>query len=480
MRLAIAKRKKDIKISFVDSPSSEDVTGSLIFISTPNHKILVDAGLYQTNDKYQDFLVNNRKYKEFKPKEIDYIFITHCHGDHCLLLPKLFKEGCNARVILTEESAAVLKDMAMDCAEINQRDVLVINSQNNKNYSPLYTEEDVNKMMKNIDIRSINQNICIDDTLSYELIPSGHLLGSCQVLLHFNIDNVHKSILVTGDIGNKIVGNRFVGEYQQVKSADIVIAESTYGDKPNIKTGKKERKNDINKFKSIIDTQIKEMNGRVIIPSFAQSRIQQLSLMVYQLYKDSEWRPKTYIDSPLSIQIFKDYQNCLSGQDKEDFDEMIDSGFLTFVKESEDSKNLVSSEEACLILSTSGMCQVGRIRHHLKRCIPDPNATCLFVGFCTEGSLGALLKDNKRDIVTIDHKDYPCRCSVYNLKSMSGHAPFNQLVENYTEINCSKIILHHGSKKAKEMLKSALEKEFEKKCKSTRIVVANSSLKFNL
>ena len=480
MQLAIAKRKKDIKISFVDSPSSEDVTGSLIFISTPNHKILVDAGLYQTNDKYQDFLVNNRKYKEFKPKEIDYIFITHCHGDHCLLLPKLFKEGCNARVILTEESAAVLKDMAMDCAEINQRDVLVINSQNNKNYSPLYTKEDVDKMMKNIDIRSINQNIYIDNTLSYKLIPSGHLLGSCQVLLHFNIDNVYKSILVTGDIGNKIVGNRFVGEYQQVNSADIVIAESTYGDKPNIKTGKKERKNDINKFKSIIDTQIKEMNGRVIIPSFAQSRIQQLSLMVYQLYKDSEWKPKTYIDSPLSIQIFKDYRDCLSGQDKIDFDEMIESEFLIFVKESEDSKALVSSKEPCLILSTSGMCQVGRIRHHLKRCIPDPNATCLFVGFCTEGSLGALLKDTKKDTITIDHKDYPCRCSVYNLKSMSGHAPFNQLVENYTEINCSKIILHHGSKKAKEMLKSALEKEFEKKCKSTRVVVANSSLKFNL
>lgn len=240
--MAIAKKKKDIKISFVDSPSSEDVTGSLIFISTPNHKILVDAGLHQTNDKYQDFLVNNRKYKEFKPKEIDYIFITHCHGDHCLLIPKLFKEGCKAKVILTAESAAVLKDMSMDCAEINQRDVLVINTQNNKSYSPLYIEEDVEKMMCNIDVQSVNEKVIIDNTLSYELIPAGHLLGSCQVLLHFNIDNVYKSILVTGDIGNKLVGNRFVGEYQQVKSADIVIAESTYGDKPSIKTGKKERK----------------------------------------------------------------------------------------------------------------------------------------------------------------------------------------------------------------------------------------------
>src|SRR5699024_10134839 len=143
----------------------------------------------------------------------------HVHGDHCLLIPKLFKEGCKSRVILTAESAAVIKDMSMDCAEINQRDVLVINSQNNKSYSPLYTEEDVDKMMRNVDARPTNEKAIIDETLSYELIPAGHLLGSCQVLLLFNIDNIHKSILITGDIGNKIVGNRFVGEYQQIKSA---------------------------------------------------------------------------------------------------------------------------------------------------------------------------------------------------------------------------------------------------------------------
>lgn len=406
--------------------------------------------------------------------------MTHNHADHCLLCPKLYKEGCKADVVISEGSSQVLKDMSEDCAEINERDVLLINNQHNKNYSPLYSIDDVHNMMNYIHEHSVNKKIFVDDELSFKLIPSGHLLGSCQILLYLTVGNITKTILVTGDIGNKTIKNRFVGEYQQVEKCDYLIGESTYGDKPELKTGKKERKNDLEKFKSIIDTQIHDMNGRVIIPSFAQSRIQQLALMVYEMYKDSDWKPKVYIDSPLSIKIFKDYSECLTDNDKEEFDEILKSDMFTFVKESDDSKTLVASKEPCLILSTSGMCQVGRIRHHLKKCIVDPNATVLFVGFSTEGSLASLLKDNKRRSVTIDQKEYPCRCSSYSLKSMSGHAPFYQLVENYTDINCQKIILHHGSKKAKETLKRALEKELENKCKSTRVVIANSSLKFTI
>lgn len=464
----------------MDSPSSEDVTGSLIYIYTENHKILVDCGLHQTNDRYEDFLVNNRKFKEFKPKDIDFVFLTHNHSDHTLLLPRLYKEGCRAATIISTGSKQVLKDMAYDSAYISERDILVINTQNNKNYQPLYSIDDVDKMLEYTLEYPMNQKITIDDELSFEMIPSGHLLGSCQIKLYITIDGLTKTILVTSDIGNKIVKNHFVGEYQQVEKADLVIGESTYGDKPEIKTGIKERKNDLEKFKSIIETQVHEMNGRVIIPSFAQSRLQQLVLMIYQMYKDSDWKPKVYIDSPLSITIFEDYNDCLDGEDKELFDEMVQDDMFHFVKESEESKSIVSSNEPCVILSTSGMCQVGRIRHHLKRCVPDPNSTILFVGFSTEGSLASLLKDNKRKTITIDQKEYPCRCASYSLKSMSGHAPFKQLVEDYTSITCTKIVLHHGSSIAKETLKKALEDEFSKQCKSTRIVIANSSLKFTI
>lgn len=464
----------------MDSPSSEDVTGSLIYIETFNHRILVDCGLHQTNDRYEDYLVNNRKFKEFKPKDIDFVFITHCHADHVLALPKLYRDGCRAATIISENSKQILKDMALDSAYISERDVLVINSQHNKNYKPLYSSSDVYKMLEYTLEKPVNRKIIIDDELAFELIPAGHILGSSQVKLYFTIDGTTKTLLVTGDLGNKIVGNRFVGEYQQVEYADVVIGESTYGDRPDIKTGIKERKNDLDKFKSIIETQIHEMNGRVIIPSFSMSRSQQLAFMLYEMYKDSEWKPKIYIDSPLTIKIFEDYAECLDGQDKIDFDNMMASNMFTFIKESEDSKYLVASNEPCLIISSSGMCQSGRIRHHLKRCVPDSNATVLFVGFSTEGSLASLLKDNKRKTITIDQKEYPCRCASYSLKSLSGHAPFWQLVDIYTNINTNKIILHHGSKTAKETLKKELDKQFEKMCKSTRVVISNSSLKITL
>ena len=436
--------------------------------------------MHQTNDRYEDYIVNNRKFKEFKVKDIDFVFVTHNHIDHVGLIPKLYRDGFRGVTIISENSKQILKDMTLDSAYINERDILMINSQHNKNYKPLYSVSDVYKMLEYTLEKPVNQKIVIDDELSFELIPAGHILGSCQVKLYFTIDGTTKTLLVTGDLGNKIVGNRFVGEYQQVEYADVVIGESTYGDRPDIKTGIKERKNDLDKFKSIIDTQIHEMNGRVIIPSFSMSRSQQLALMLYEMYKDSEWKPKIYIDSPLTIKIFEDYAECLDRQDKIDFDAMMTSNMFTFIKESEDSKYLVASNEPCLIISSSGMCQSGRIRHHLKRCIPDSNATILFVGFSTEGSLATLLKDNKRKTITIDQKEYPCRCASYSLKSLSGHAPFWQLVDIYTSINTNKIILHHGSKTAKETLKKELDKKFEKMCKSTRVVISNSSLKITL
>ena len=179
-------------------------------------------------------------------------------------------------------------------------------------------------------------------------------------------------------------------------------------------------------------------------------------------------------------EIFNEYKEILEGEDKEKFDELLKWDNLIFVKESEDSKALIQSGESCLVLSSAGMCNVGRIRHHLKAVIPDPNATVLFVGFSTPGSLASLLRDNKTKSVTIDEKEYKCRCASYSLKSMSGHMPFNQMIQTYSDINCNKIVLHHGSFDAKENFAKALKKELEKKCKTTKVVIANSSLKFNL
>ena len=460
------KKQNNIRVSFVDEPAAMDVTGSMVYVKTDTHNILIDAGLHQSNSKYDDFLVNKRRFKEFKPKDIDYIFISHLHADHVFLSPRLYKEGCSAKMIVAQDNYRIMHRMAEDSAYIIERDIELINNQHGKNYDPLYTIEDVERTMNYVSEYPVMEKIVVDDTLSFMLIPNGHLLGSVQILLYLKQNNIEKTLLFTGDIGNSKVHNYYVNKFTPVD--------------PDLKTGQKERNNDIEKLFSIITQQVCEMHGQVIIPTFANHRLQFLTTMIYQVMKDYDFPYKVYIDTPLGIDIFNEYRKILSGDELKLFDEVLNWDNLIFVRDAESSKALVHSNEPCVILSTSGMCNNGRIRHHLKKAVPNPNATVLFVGFSTPGSLAALLKDKNVKSISIDNKQYTCRCASFSLKSLSGHAPFCQLLDYYSSINTNRIVLHHGSEKAKLTLKEKLTSELEKKCKSTRVIIANSSLKISL
>ena len=297
----------------------------MVYIKTPSHNILIDAGLHQTNDRYQDFLVNNRKFKEFRPKDIDLIFLTHNHIDHTGLAPKLFRDGCSGGVIVPKNSKKVLQLMIEDCAQINERDTDIINAQENKNYRPLYSLEDTSDFLNNVVEFPQNIKHKIDEELSFELIPSGHLLNSSQIKLYITHNNVTKTLLFTGDLGNNRVKNHFVGTFSPVPQADIVVAESTYGDRPDIKTGCKERKNDYSKLQSIVNAQVIEMHGRVLIPTFAQSRAQSIAYILYELYKDNpDFNDKVYIDSPLAIKVFEAYKDALDSDERHLFQGLLE------------------------------------------------------------------------------------------------------------------------------------------------------------
>lgn len=477
------KKNKENKIvvSFVDSPSSDGVTGSMIYIKSPNHNLLLDVGINQTSDKLHDYLVNNRKTKEFKPKDIDTIIVSHVHGDHLFLAPTLYARGCRATTFISEKSTGTVSKMLDDCAYINERDAIVLSDQESRNYKPLFTPDDKSLFMEYLCECPTNEVIKVDEELSFELIPSGHLLGGCQIMLYFKIGSRYETICYTGDIGNCVVNNRFVGKLEKINKCSLLIAESTYGNRKDLRVTNKERQNDLDKLKTIIDTQILQMKGRVIIPSFAMSRCQQLAYMIYDLYKnDPNFTYKVYIDSPLAINIFKEYAEILEGKDKEDFDNLMNWDKLVFVKESEDSKALVKSHEPCCVISSSGMCNVGRITHHIKANVNNPNATLLFCGYSTDGSLASILKDPKRKKITLDNKEYDIKCASKLLKSMSGHAPFDQLVDYYSSINCNKIVLHHGDLDSKMSLRQELVKEFEKQCKTTQVSISNPSMKITL
>ena len=473
------KSKDGITISFVDSYSAIDVTGSNIFIETPNYKILLDCGLHQSNNKLDDYLINSRKTKEYKPKDLDFIFISHSHGDHFLLCPKYYKDGFRGATIIPQKTMEVYKKMALDSAYINDRDMKVINSQNGTKYLPLYTEEDVFTNLNYTIEYPINEKITINEEIEFMFVPSGHLLNGCQILLWITVGETKKLIAYTGDIGNPLVDNKFVGKLEKIENCDILISEVTYGDRKELKVREKERNNDIDKLKTIVDTQVLLMKGRVVIPTFAQCRSAQLIELLYRIYGD-DFPYKIYLDSPLAIDLFRDLKFQLNEEDLELYDKIINWKSLVLTRESEESKTLVSSKEPCVIISTSGMMQVGRIRHHFKKIVSDPNATILFCGYSTDGSLASMLKDNKRKTIMLDGKEYKIKCASYSLKSMSGHATHEILLDYYSSVNCNKIILHHGSENAKNEFSKDLKEELSKKCKSTKVICANNSLKINL
>jgi metallo-beta-lactamase family protein len=474
------KKKQNILVSFVDEPASEGVTGSLVYVETPNHKILLDAGFYQSNDTKVDYDINNRNYKGFKVKQIDTIILSHNHGDHIFLAPVLYKKGCNATTYVPAKSSKILQAMLTDCAYINERDIEMLNKRLEKSYQPLFDNDDIDRFMNHVVELPVKQKIKIDDELTIQFIYSGHLTNGCQIELYVTTNNRTQKILYTGDLGNKFIPQPFTEILEYVEKANLVIAESTYAGRKDLKTTMKERQADLNKLKKLVLEQVVEKQGRLVIPVFAQARAQTLVFLLWKLFgKDKNFKTKIYVDSPLACKVFEIYLEILEGPDKAVFEEMLTWENLVFVKDSDMSKALVSSKEPCVVLSSSGMCNNGRVKHHIKSIINDENATILFVGYAGEGTLADNIKKNETKIV-IDGEEYLRKCNWDMLTSLSSHITYFGMTEYYGSINCNKLVLHHGDKEGQYQLKKDLNEIYTQKCRTTNVIIANKDLKLEM
>jgi len=451
-----------MKIEFCGATTG--VTGSCHLVKTDKHNVLLDCGQFQ-GGKAQDAM--NRDPFPFDPKDVECMILSHAHIDHCGRIPLLVKRGFSGPIYCTSATADLLKVMLEDSAYIHEKDAEWETKRNERAggepVEPLYTIEDADKALEFVRPIQYDQQIDINEDMKIVFNDAGHILGSAITELWVKEDGKETKIVFSGDLG--MMDRPILRDPTIIKKADCVIMESTYGNRLH-----PDNSMDV---KKLIDIIIKTVGrgGCVVIPSFAVGRTQELLYELNKFYDaHTEYDEKldkihVYIDSPMATtvtevfrknaQVFdEDARNyILSGDDPLDFKN------LKFTRSTEESKALNADKKAKVIISASGMCEAGRIRHHLKHHLWDPKSSVVFVGYQAAGTLGRTLLEGKKDI-TLFGEAIHVEAEIYNLEGFSGHADQKGLLAWLSgfEKPPKQVFLVHGEEQAKLDL-AALIKE---------------------
>lgn len=434
--------------------ASREVTGSCHLLTLDNgFKILLDCGMFQGRREDDDTI--NATWP-FQPAEIDLLILSHAHIDHCGRIPKLVKDGFRGNIYCTHATRDLASIMLMDTAHIQERDAEFDNKhlerkkQRNPNFKytkvkPIYNAADVTQAMKLF--VSVSYDRWIDLVKGVKLIftDAGHILGSASVNLVINTGGDEMRLAFTGDIGRP---NRpILRDPQDMWPADVIISESTYGDKLHLeKPAEKAR------FLEIVNQTCFQRRGKVIIPAFSLGRTQELVFILDQLVNEgSLGNLPVYVDSPLAVNatdIFKAHSECFDDElhryivkDPDPF------GFkrLSYIVDVRESKKLNSSKEPAIIISAAGMLNAGRIQHHVYNNIENPNNTILLVGYCAPYTPGGQLQRGATEIKLLgDVKQVNAQIEI--MDSFSAHGDQKEMSDFLSNQNstCKKLFLVHG------------------------------------
>ncbi|SKA92647.1 metallo-beta-lactamase family protein [Caloramator quimbayensis] len=445
-----------MKIKFCGA--ARTVTGSCCYIETCKRKFLIDCGMFQGNKEEL-----NKEDFPFNPKELDFIILTHAHIDHSGRIPLLIKKGFKGSIYCTSATSELVNIMLKDSAHIQEKEALWDNKKRLRKgletVEPLYKMEDaelVNEYLFPLSYEKIER---IDENISFILKDAGHLLGSCLVVLKIKENGRIKTITFTGDLGNFNIP--IIRDYEYIDETDYLIIESTYGNR--IHEAEKESED---LYNIIIDTI--ERGGNVIIPSFAVGRTQEV-LYLLNYYIDIEKRKRLknieiYLDSPLGIQateIFEKHKECYDEEALRLLNNDIDPinfDNLNIIKTSEESMAL-NEKKGVVIISSSGMCEAGRIKHHLKHNIWREESSIVFVGYQAEGTLGRKILDGAKEVSIFGEK-MVVKAKIHSIQGLSGHADVNGIlnwVKNIKNGVRESIFIIHGEPEAQESLKDKLK-----------------------
>ena len=457
-----------MKITFLGA--TKTVTGSNFLVEGAGKKFLVDCGMFQGQAREE--LENGAPFL-YDVNEIDFMLLTHAHIDHSGRIPKLYKEGYRNPVIATKATCDLCELMLPDSGHIQEVEIEWKNRKRKREgkeaMPPLYTAQDAIDSLEIFKPVHYDEIIEIDENIQVRFNDAGHMLGSAIIEVWVTENGKTKKAVFTGDLGNNDIP--LLDSPTMIESADYLIMESTYGSRLHMRNDEK-----ANLFLNIVSETL-EKGGRVVIPSFAVGRTQEILYELDSIKQNSAdevfakkyeelMRSSVYVDSPLAIsatEVFRKNTDLF----EEEVREKIESGEnpldfpgLKFTRTADESKALNETQEPCIIISASGMCEVGRIKHHLKHNLWDPNSTILFVGYQAPGTLGRSIVEGAKK-VKIFGEEIAVNARVEYIEGYSGHADQEWLMNFiYSFINKPKhIFLVHGEPEGQVVLKQKIKEE---------------------
>lgn len=453
-----------MKIQFIGA--AKTVTGSMHLVEANGCKFLLDCGLYQGKRKIAFEI--NRRFEFFNPSEIDFVILSHAHIDHAGNLPSLFRRGFKGKVYSTFATRDLCSIMLRDSAHIQQKDLEIVNkkrARQNKNlFEPLYDDKDVTITLKNFVGINYHHEFSPAEGITFSFTDAGHILGSAVTYLRIVEDGRIINLGFTGDLGRPNLP--ILKDPEKIPQIDFLICESTYGGRFHDDAELSKRN-----LAMTINEAVKN-KSKIIIPAFSVGRTQELVYGIHKVFEE-ELAPKidVFVDSPLSVNatnIFRMHPECFDNETAMFMLENEDPfGFnqLKYISAVEESRKLADQPGPCIIISSSGMMEAGRILHHLKNNIEDPNTIILIVGYCAVNTLGRRIVD-KEPIIRIFGDEYKVNAKVIELHSFSAHADENETLGYLNQFDkdmIQEIFLVHGDPEAQEAMKKRMESEnFEK------------------
>jgi metallo-beta-lactamase family protein len=417
-----------IKLSFLGA--AQNVTGSRHLLSVDGATVLVDCGLYQERQ------FSNRNWDPFPvdPSSIDAVLLTHAHLDHCGLLPKLVKDGFKGRIYCTDATADLVKIILLDSAKIQEEDAEHKRKRHKKEGReakypeiPLYTVEDAEACFPQFSTVEYKASTNIKDGVEAEFFNAGHVLGSSIIRVRVHLDGQERVVLFSGDVGRPnrpIIEDLAIGQ-----RADYVLIESTYGDRLHEDT------EDIKKIIAEVINSTVKAGGNIIVPSFALERSQEVLYYINELLTAKAIPPlRIFLDSPMASKITEVFHRHPELFDEEMTDSvkrnssLFNMPGLEMTSDVEESKAINKIKGPIMVIAGSGMCNAGRVKHHLVNNISRRENTIMFVGYEAAGTLGRQIVDGAKE-VRILGQQYPVKARIVQIHGFSAHADRDELLK---------------------------------------------------